>query len=94
MQATWHTPFHGIIQNGAQQRVSVCFLESTGSVKSAGDPISGPRLLFSVPGALGLEKNNCNEVLPERLPQASTETIDALAHRICDDRYVHFRGSF
>lgn len=94
MQATYDKQFDVFSQGPVLQRESDYFIENIGSVKTAGDLISDPRLLNVALGAFGLEEDSYKKAFLERILQEGTEADDALANRLGDERYVQFSEAF
>lgn len=94
LQATYDKQFDVFKNDSVLKRETDYFMENIGSVKTAEDLISNPRLLNVALGAFGLEEDSYKKAFLERIFQEGTEADDALANRMGDDRYVKLSEAF
>ncbi|MCR9127619.1 MAG: DUF1217 domain-containing protein [Rhodobacteraceae bacterium] len=94
LQRTYDQQVETFSDSARLKRDADYFAERIGSVTTASDLVSDRRLLRVALGAFGLEEDIDSKAFVQKILSDGTDSRDALARRLSDERYTRFSDAF
>ena len=94
LQRTYDAQFQAFNASPQQQRDVDYFSENIQNIRSAEELVKDRRLLNVALGAFGLQSDIDNRYFVQKILSDGTQSDDALANKLADDRYKEFSKAF